>query len=146
MKYKLIQRPNPLDRTKLKWYAVPVNDGKIDKKALAKEIVDLSALSRGDVSDVIENLIDVVPKYLMMGKSVNMGELGTVRVSFSSKGVEDPSKFSTHLITGPRIVFTPSVELKDALSRMHFELAKGEVSTGEGEDEKEDEPQGPVEE
>jgi predicted histone-like DNA-binding protein len=73
MKYKMIKRVNPQDRTQEKWYASPVNDGKITKTDLAKEIVNMSALSRGDVSSVIENLLDILPKYLLMGKSVNMG-------------------------------------------------------------------------
>jgi hypothetical protein len=56
-----------------------------------------------------------------MGKSVNLGELGTMRISFGSEGVDDPKKFHTSLISGVRIVFTPSVELKDALTKIHFE-------------------------
>jgi predicted histone-like DNA-binding protein len=143
MKYKIIQRANPQDRTKTKWYAVPVNDGKIGKSDLSKEIVNISALSRGDVSDVIESLLDVVPKYLLMGKSVNLGELGTMRVSFGSQGVDDPKKFHTNLISGVRIIFTPSSEFKEQLSRMHFEHANENIAAGSEEDK--EEGGGPVE-
>ncbi|MDR2388888.1 MAG: HU family DNA-binding protein [Tannerellaceae bacterium] len=134
MKYKIIQRVNPQDRTQSNWYATPVNDGRIDKNDLSKEIVNISALSRGDVSDAIESLLDVIPKYLLMGKSVSLGELGTMRVSFGSKGVEDPKKFHTNLISGVRIVFTPSTELKDQLNRMHFELSHGQDNDPETDD------------
>jgi predicted histone-like DNA-binding protein len=121
MKYKAIQRVNPLDRTKSKWYASPVNEGKIAKADLAKEIVDISSLSRGDVSNAIETLIDVVPKYLLMGKSVNLGELGTLRVSFSSEGAETAAAVSANKISGVKIVFIPSVELKKRLANIRFE-------------------------
>jgi predicted histone-like DNA-binding protein len=121
MKYKLIVRESPLDRTKAKLYANPVNDGKITKDDIAKEIVNTSALSRGDVSSVIENLIDVVPKYLLMGKSVSLGELGTLRVSFSSEGVEEAKDFNVHKINGLKIIFTPGVALKEELRHIHFE-------------------------
>jgi predicted histone-like DNA-binding protein len=125
MKYKLLERPNPQDRqVPGKWYATPVNDGKVSQQAIALDIVNLSSLSRGDVGNVINCLIDTVPKYLLMGKSVNLGDLGTLRVSFSSKGVEDPKDFTVDKISGVRIVFTPSVELKRQLDRIHFE--KGE--------------------
>ncbi|MDR2763801.1 MAG: hypothetical protein LBB90_02095 [Tannerella sp.] len=50
MKYKLIQRENPQGRSKVKWYAAPVNDGQIAKNDLTEEIVNISSLSRGDVS------------------------------------------------------------------------------------------------
>jgi hypothetical protein len=70
MKYKLIQRANPQHREEPgKWYASPVNDGKIDQKAISQEIVEISSLVRGDVSNVIESLLDTIPKYLLMGKA-----------------------------------------------------------------------------
>ena len=53
MKYRLIQRANPQDRTKSKWYAQPVNEGKITQKAIAADIVELSSLSRDDAANVI---------------------------------------------------------------------------------------------
>jgi predicted histone-like DNA-binding protein len=87
MKYKTIQRTNPLDRTKSKWYASPVNEGKISKSEPAKETVDISSLSRGDVSNVIESLTDVVPRYLLTGKSISPGDVGALRVSFGMNNI-----------------------------------------------------------
>jgi predicted histone-like DNA-binding protein len=121
MRYKLIQRANPRDRSKVKWYATTINDGRITKSEITKELASRSSLSRGDVSNVIENLIDILPKYLLMGKSVNLGELGTIRVSFSSDGVEDAAQFSTSKITGLHIVFTPSSEFKKQLADVKYE-------------------------
>jgi predicted histone-like DNA-binding protein len=120
---------NPQDRAKKKLYASPVNDGKITKTDLAKEIVNISALSRGDVSSAIENLLEIIPKYLLTGKSVSLGELGTLRVSFSSEGVDNREDFNTGKITGVKIIFTPGVELKKQLYNIHFEMAtSGEES------------------
>ncbi|MDR1653567.1 MAG: HU family DNA-binding protein [Prevotellaceae bacterium] len=121
MKYKLTERANPQDRSQKKWYASPVTDGKVTQKTLAAEIVELSSLARGDVSNVIESLMDIVPKYLLMGKSVKLGELGSLRVSFTSPGVEDASKFNASMISGVRVLFTPSVELRDSLNKIRFE-------------------------
>lgn len=124
MKYKLIERANPQDRTKVKWYASPVNDGKVTQRDLAKDIVGNSSLSKGDVANVIENLLDTMPKYLLMGKSVSLGEFGTLRLSFTSEGVESADKFSPNLITGAKVVFTPGVELKKALEDVSFEKSE----------------------
>jgi predicted histone-like DNA-binding protein len=118
----MIQRANPQDRKVVKWYATPVNDGKITKIDLAKEIVNISSLSRGDVSNVIESLIDIMPKYLLMGKSVSLGELGTLRISFGSEGVEEEKDFNVSKISGVKFVFTPGVTLKRQLEEIHFEL------------------------
>ena len=125
MQYKLIERRNPQKREEPgKWYAIPVNDGKITQKNIADDIVDLSALSRGDVASTIENLLDTVPKYLLMGKSVSLGNLGTMRISFSSKGAEKPDEFNTNLIKGVKVVFTPSVDFKRVINTIKFERSK----------------------
>ena len=124
MRYKLIKRSNPQNREEEKWYAAPINDGKITKTDITKEIVNMSSLSRGDISNVIENILDTMPKYLLMGKSISLGEFGTLRLSFSSKGVEKQEDFKTNLIKNVKIVFTPSTELKKILTEIKFE--KGE--------------------
>jgi predicted histone-like DNA-binding protein len=125
MKYKLIKRKNPQERQEPpKWYAAPINDGKVRQQDIAADIVNLSSLARGDVGNVINSVIDTIPKYLVMGKSVSLGELGTFRVSFSSEGVEDPKDFIADKISGIRVVFTPSTELRKKLDGIHFE--KGE--------------------
>jgi predicted histone-like DNA-binding protein len=121
MKYKLNERANPQDRSQVKWYAAPVNDGRVTKTDLAKEIVGISSLSRGDISNVIENLLDTIPKYLLMGKSISLGEFGTLRLSFSSEGVENPVDFNVHHISGVKVIFTPGVELKTAIQNIKFE-------------------------
>jgi methylmalonyl-CoA mutase cobalamin-binding subunit len=59
-----------------------------------------------------------------MGKSVNLGEFGTLRISFSSEGVETPDDFNVSKISGVKVVFTPSVELKKALDDLKFEKSE----------------------
>jgi len=118
MKYKLIQRRNPQKPDDpQKWYAAPVNQGTTSQRQIAEDIVALSSLSRGDVSNVIDNLLDTVPKYLLMGKSVNLSGLGTFRLSFSSKAVDAPEQFNTNMISDMKVIFTPSPELKTAISK-----------------------------
>ena len=124
MKYKLIERANPQDRTKSKLYAAPVNDGVITQKIISMDIVELSSLSRGDVSNVIESLIATMPKYLLMGKSVKLGDFGSLRLSFSSDGVAEAKDFNTKMIHGVKVIFTPSSELKLALERITFEKSE----------------------
>lgn len=122
MKYKMIQRANPQDRTQIKWYAAPVNEGRVTQREIAADIVELSSLSRGDISNVIESLITIVPRYLMLGRSVNLGDLGTLRISFGSEGVDDKEQFVPSMIKGVKVVFTPSVQLKDAIEKIRLEI------------------------
>jgi predicted histone-like DNA-binding protein len=121
MKYRLVPRVNPLDRSKVKYYATPVIDGNISKADLTKEVAAISSMSRGDVSNVMEGVRDVTPKYVKISKSITIGELGTLRISFTSEGVDNPDDFNVSMIKGVKYVFTPSKELRLQLNDMHFE-------------------------
>jgi len=125
MKYKKIVRINPRDPgAPGKFYVQPITDGTVTKKTLADDLVLISSLSRGDISSVIENLIDILPKYLLMGKSVQLGELGTLRVSFSSEGADTREQLTTSMIRGKKVIFTPGRLLKEMLPKLTFELIK----------------------
>ena len=122
MKYKLIEKINPNDlESAKKWYAIPVNSGLVTLEEMAKLIALRSSLTPGDVYNVIYNLFDAIPDYLGDGRSVSLGELGKVRASFSSKGVDDPKNFTSRLITKKRIIFTPSVAIKQQVELIKVE-------------------------
>jgi predicted histone-like DNA-binding protein len=122
MKYKLVERKNPQDLLAAgKLYASPINDGNVSQKEISAEIVALSSLSRGDVGNVIDSLTDTVPKYLLMGKSVTLGDLGTLRISFTSEGVDTAKEFTVNKMKGVRILFTPSPTLRKSIANIKFE-------------------------
>ena len=122
MRYKMTARRNPVDPSApKKYYASPVYNGKITKKEIADDLVLISSLSRGDISSVIENLLDSVPKFMLRGYSVQLGELGTLRISFSSEGVDNPEDFTVAMVKGKKIVFTPGPAFRDILNRLSIE-------------------------
>jgi len=121
----MTQRRNPVDPSApKKHYASPVYHGKITKKEIADDLVLISALSRGDISSVIENLLDSIPKYMLKGYSVQLGELGTLRISFSSEGVDNPNDFNVAMVRGKKILFTPGSAFKEILSKLSLEKDK----------------------
>ena len=125
MKYKKVLKKNPMvPAAPAKFYMQPVSDGKVDKRMITDDLVLVSSLSRGDISSVIENLIDIMPKYLLMGKSVQLGELGTLRVSFLSEGADSMDELNPSMVRGQKIIFTPGKLLKELLPKLTFELAQ----------------------
>ena len=123
MKFKLVQRANPLDPTKKKWYANPVNTGKVSQKEIAKLVEERSSLTIWDIINVIENLITELPRQLAEGKSVKLWDLGSFRLSLSSEGVEDKKIFNTSKIE-PKVIFTPSTEFKEKLKKISYNQAE----------------------
>jgi predicted histone-like DNA-binding protein len=125
MKYKVIEKKNPQNpQAAGKYYANAVNAGKFTIKNFAKEIAGRSSLTKGDIENVLENFLDELPTFLKLGLSVQLGAFGTLRLTLSSEGVDTPEAFKADLIKGARVVFTPGVDLKDALKDITYEEAK----------------------
>lgn len=122
MKYKLVQKgmPGNPDAPK-KWYANPVNQGTLSVGQLSNRIAGRSSLTRGDILNVIENLLDELPMYLTEGYSVNLGNFGTLRLSLSSEGAETAEQYSPDKIKNVKVIFTPGVEMKRQLEEVKFE-------------------------
>ena len=127
MKFKLIQKANPLEPdSKRKRYASPVKKGTINNYQLSKGISAKSSMTRGAVLNVIENMVDEIPAYLIEGYSVNLNNLGTLRISLSSNGLDDPSNFTSDNIKNTKVIFTPAPEFKKTLQNMKLEISEEE--------------------
>lgn len=117
MYYHLIKRLNPLDReTPEKLYAVPQLVGRVNADMLAKQISTQTTLTTGDVSNVLKTFVDLLPMFMLMGKSVELEGFGRMRLSFSSDGVDTEEEFTTKMMRSPRIIFNPSSELKKRIA------------------------------
>ena len=55
---------------------------------LAKDISDACTLNVTDVEAVLTSLVRKLPQYLNNGFKIQLGNFGSVKLSFSSKGFE----------------------------------------------------------
>ena len=118
MFYRLVQKANPLDQEHKQRYATSVNAGKIDTRMIAKTLSQKSSLTTGDVMNVLENLLEEIPRRLSQGYSVR-----TFRLSLSSQGVKEQKEFNTRTIK-KKVVFLPSKSFKSELKTIPFEHKK----------------------
>jgi predicted histone-like DNA-binding protein len=125
MKYKVIKKANPLKPGEpKKLYASPVNAGKFTIKDFAKEISGRSSLTRGDIENVLSNFLDELPTFLKLGLSIQLGDFGILRLSIASEGATEEEGFTVANIKGVRVIFIPSVALKNELKSTTFEEQK----------------------
>ena len=125
MKYRLILKANPVDRTAPKrYYANAVTEESISLQLFAGQIAGRSSLTRGDIENVLENFLDELPLFLMMGHSIKLGTFGTLRLTLSSEGALTEDEFTVEMIRGVHVVFTPSPEFKRALLSIKYEKEK----------------------
>jgi predicted histone-like DNA-binding protein len=90
---------------------IPLSQAKVIKEAALR-----SGVSRGVMQACWDAAGEVIKAWATEGHSVALPGLGTMRFGLRSKAVEDVNKVKAGLITSRRIIFTPSVDLKDELA------------------------------
>jgi predicted histone-like DNA-binding protein len=116
LQFNVVERPNPLTKEK-KWYATPRLTGNRDLKSLSKDLAEVSSLSAGDVHNVIVNLIDQIPKWLMEGNSVKLDGFGSFRLSFTSTGEVLKEDVTADSIDDIHIIFDADVAIKERVNK-----------------------------
>lgn len=132
MKFKLAQKKNLINKDKpSKWYAIPVTSSRLSTKAVCKVVTRGSSTYPTEAETAFNLVCDGIPHELQQGHSVQLGNLGWLRLSIGSEGVEDISKFdASSMIKKVKVVFTPSKELMAAIkSGLEFENA-GVIEAG----------------
>lgn len=116
MQYNLKKKHNPANRNQqAKWYATPINRGKISSFQLNRQVILRSKIDKNMVKETANAMSQEITELLSDGYSVNFGTLGTFRVSFSSDGVEKAEEFNPEMIHNIKVIFTPSVEFQKAM-------------------------------
>lgn len=116
-RFKLVKKYNPQQKdAPKKWYANPAPDVPQSVKAMTRAATENTTTAPIEMEAALELLGKYARHQLQQGHSIRIGELGTLRVSFKSEGVEDIKDFNpSTMIKNPRLIFTPSKEFKDSV-------------------------------
>lgn len=116
-KYKLAKKINPQDRQgPQKWYATAIGEESQSVKAMTRAATKNTTMASGELESALQLFGDYARQQLLQGHIVRLGDLGTLRITFKSAGVEDITDFNaSSMITNPRIVFTPSKEFRNSV-------------------------------
>ena len=88
----------------------------LSQAKVIKEAALRSGVSQGVMKACWDAAGEVIKAWATEGHSVALPGLGTMRFGLRAKSVEDVNKVKTSLISSRRIIFTPSVDLKDELA------------------------------
>ncbi len=125
------------------YYAQPKTNQKMSHKAVVDHIVRETSLSAGDVSNALISLSNVVCEALKLGMSVDLAELGSLKLSVTSKMMDTPEEVTVKdALNKPKIVFSPKQAMRDAANSVELSIdhsrvtpaGKGDTPSG-GEDE-----------
>ncbi len=94
----------------------------IQEKKVFAEASTHSGISAGVIKAAWDAAGEVLRTWATEGHSIPLPGLGTMRFGVRSKAVEKLEDVKTSLITTRRIVFTPSVEVKDELKNTSIQI------------------------
>ena len=94
----------------------------IQEKKVFKEASIRSGISVGAMKAAWDAAGEVIKAWATEGHSVPLPGLGTMRFSVRSKAVESLEDVKTGLISTRRIVFTPSVDVKEELQDTSIQI------------------------
>ena len=88
-----------------------------------KEAALRSGVSQGVMKACWDAAGEVIKAWATEGHSVALPGLGTMRFGLRSKAVENVNEVKSGLIMSRRIIFTPSVDLKDELANTAIQIS-----------------------
>ncbi len=119
MNARLVEKnanPGMKESTEKKFYAVPYSQRPLPPLQMAKNATQDSSLSPFEFQSALHLFGRESFQELVNGRTVTIPEIGTLRLSFQSEGVNEPEEFrNPSMIHHPRIIFTPTKALRDQL-------------------------------
>jgi len=90
---------------------------RLNANKVLKEAALRSGIPQGSMTACWQAIGDVIKAWATEGHSVAIPGLGSMRFSVRAQSVENVSDVSTSLIKTRRVIFVPSVDIKDELKR-----------------------------
>lgn len=114
------------------YYAYPKSQQKLTNNMVVERIVRETSLSEGDVKNALVSLSNVVCDALQLGMSVDLAELGSVRLVVPSKMMDTPEEVTVKdALKTPKIVFTPKQKMRDAANAVELSIDRDTVTKAE---------------
>ena len=116
------------------YYAQVKSQQKLTNEMLIERIVRETSLSEGDVKNALVSLSNVVCDALTLGMSVDLAELGNLRLSVPSKMMDTPEEVTVKdALKNPKIVFTPKQRMRDAANEVELSIDRPKKAADEEE-------------
>ncbi len=124
VKFNVVERGNPgkPDAPK-KFYPSIESSGRKTLRELAGRIAEISTVSSVDTLAVLEALLTTIPKELVAGNIVELGDFGSFWLRNEADGADIAGAVTSSQITNVLPHFYPGKEFKKVLDTIEFEKA-----------------------
>ena len=91
-------------------------------KMVEDRVVQATSLGRGDIRNAFTSLAEVVNAALEIGGSVDLADLGTLKVVVNSQQVDDPKNVNVSTLKTPSIRFYPKSGMLNAAKSVKLKV------------------------
>ena len=119
--YNVVPRRNPRNPdAPAQFYAAAKSRGDIDLDMMSERIEKECTLTKADIYAALVALEGTIITALQNGEIVRMGQLGTFRITLSSKSAVEKAAFEPSLIQRGRVSFRAGKGLQSMLTTLQF--------------------------
>lgn len=131
VEFEIKSKVQPLGKRKGQtvYYAMPKSKQKLTYKMLLEYIVNETSLSYGDVSNALISLSNIVSRSLKQGMSVDLADLGMLRLSIPPKMMDTPEEVTAKgALKKPRIIFSPKQSMREAAEKVECVIDRSRIT------------------
>ncbi|MDR1129708.1 MAG: HU family DNA-binding protein [Prevotellaceae bacterium] len=119
--FKKVLRGNPSNPTApKKWYPILKSIGLVKEREVAKLLADETTLNPKEAEMTLFQLLKVIVRLLLDGHTVQLGELGSFRLTARGEGSDTEEEVNAGKIKSVHLHFTPSDELRKEINDATF--------------------------
>ncbi len=124
IKVKAFERNVSFNKNSEKWAYVLQADlyNKLSQSKVIQEAAFRSGISKGAINAAWDAIGEVIKTWATEGHSVAIPGLGTMRFGVRATSVSDVNRVGADLITSRRVIFTPSVDIKEELKKTSISI------------------------
>ena len=122
--YNVIEKklPGSNNKGQVKYFAVVKSTSKVGLTEMTSYIESICTVNGADIRAVLYGLEEFIIKSLNDGKTVEIGEIGNIKVRVNSEGEDSANLVTPKSIKKARATFLPGKRLKNMLRNLTYKL------------------------
>jgi len=122
IRYVVQKRKDPRDpAASPKYYLISKTFAAVDRNFLIKDMVKNTSLTANEAATGIDYLFDSIPKFISMGFTVKLGNLGYFTVGIKSEGSKTEKEATPDKIKRKRLIFLAGKDVRKQINEMAVE-------------------------
>ena len=122
VRYVNVLMGNPMDDSApKKFYLIAKSVGNVDRNYLIKDMVRNTSLTPMEAATGIDYLFSAIPRFLELGFTVQLGDMGYFKVSIRSEGSDTQDKATPDKIQGMFLRFIPGADIREQVNGFSVE-------------------------